>query len=105
MKIELELHKEGNVLLLDSQDIYNYVGENTKADLMLAYYIDKWCEYLNYPFLHNDEMKFGDPEKSRLEGWITGYNFAKNVGIKMEKGVVVLRHGKHTITLNKPFEI
>ena len=105
MKITLELHKEGNSLLLNSQDIYEYVGETTDADFVLAYYIDKWCEYLNYPLIHNNEMKFGDPEKTRLEGWLSGFNFAKRVDVKMEGGVVILRYGKHKIILNKPFEI
>ena len=105
MKIELELHKDGDLLLLESQDVYKYIGEETEADIMLAQYIDKWCEYLNYPLLHNDDMKFGDTKLSRLEGWITGYNFARKIDVKTENGVVAFRHGKHKITLNKPFKI
>lgn len=104
MKIELELHREGNLLLLDSNDIYSYIGETTNADLELAYYVDEWCKYLNYPLLHNDDMKFADATYAKMEGWITGYNFAKKIDAKDENGVVVFRHGKHTITLNKPFK-
>lgn len=104
MKIELELHKDGKFLLLESQDIYNFVDEQTTADLQLACYVDKWCEYLNYPFLHNTDMKFGDTEYSRLEGWITGFGYAKGIDVDDRNGVVSFRYGKHTVTLNKPFK-
>lgn len=105
MKIELELHKDGDLLLLNSQDMYEYIGESSESDVMFAYYIDKWCQYLNYPLLHNDEMMFGDADLARLEGWINGYNYAKKIDARWEKGVVVFRYGKHSITLNKPFRI
>ena len=105
MKIELELHKDGNLLLLNSQDIYKYIGESSEADIMLAYYIDKWCEYLNYPLLHNDDMKFGDIDLERLESWITGYNYAKKIDVTRKDGVVSFRYGKHSIALSIPFKI
>lgn len=45
-KILLDLHHEKgtNNLLLDSQDVFNYIGESTKAEMQLFYYLDKWCE-------------------------------------------------------------
>lgn len=105
MKIELELHKEDDLLLLNSQDIYKYIDESTEEDIRLAYYIDKWCQCLNYPFINNDEMMFGDPFRSGIEGWIAGYNYAKKISVEHKNGVVIIHHKKHTITLNKPFRI
>lgn len=103
MIIEMGLHQDGNLLLLDSQDIYEYVGENTAKELEIAYYIDKWCAYLNYPLLHNDDMKFGDTELSRLEGWIDGYNYAKQIRVEREPGNVKLRYGRYHVVLPVPF--
>ena len=103
MKIELELHRDGNLLVLDSKDIYKYIGEETKADLDFAYYIDQWCQYLNYS-MYNSETAFGSPQKSLLKGWIDGYNFAKKIEPKYEKGFIVFQHGKYSVTLNEPFE-
>ena len=107
MKIELELHKCGNALLLESQDVYEYIGESTESEIMLAYYIDKWCQYLNYHIsgLHNKEMAFGDTEYEGLCQWITGYNYAKKIDVSHENSAVHIKHGKYKITLNKPFEI
>lgn len=105
MKITLELHKEGDLLLLNSQDIYKYIGEETEAEIRLAYYIDKWCQSLNYPFINNDEMMFGDPFRTKIDGWIDGYNYAKGIIVEHKGGVVIIHYGKHTITLNKPFRI
>ena len=105
MKIELELHKHDDCLLLDSSDIYSYIGEETEADLMLAYYIDQWCQYLNHPLLTNRELLFGDTEAARLDGWIAGFNMAKKIDVERKNGVVVIHYKKHTIILNKPFQI
>jgi hypothetical protein len=106
MKIELELHRYGNALLLESQDIYNYIGESTDSEIRLAHYIDKWCQYLNYYIsgLHNTEMAFGDTEYEGLRQWIAGYNYAKQIDVSYEKGAVHIKHGKYKITLSKPFE-
>ena len=104
MNIVLELHREANMLLLDSSDIYNFVGESTNADLELALYVDKWCEYLNYPFLHNGDMKFPDADYAKLEGWLDGYSFAKKIDVDESKAFVKFKFGKHNITLHQPFE-
>lgn len=42
-KILLDLHqeKETNNLLLDSQDVFKYIGESTKAEMQLFYYLEK----------------------------------------------------------------
>ena len=105
MNIVLDLHREANILLLDSMDIYNFVGEEKNADLELALYVDKWCEYLNYPFLHNKDMKFPDADYSKLEGWIDGYSFAKKIDVDESRSFVKFRFGRHNITLSQPFEI
>lgn len=104
MNIVLELHREANMLLLESSDIYSFVGETTKADLELALYVAKWCEYLNYPLLHNNDMKFLDADYTKLEGWLDGYSFAKKIDVDERKDAVRFKFGKHNITLNRPFE-
>lgn len=104
MKIELKLHQFDQFLLLESADIYDFVGESKNADLELAYYVDMWCQYLNYPFLHSKNLKFADADYAKLEGWITGYNFAKKIDVDDRNGVIAFRFGKHEIVLNKPFE-
>ena len=104
MNIVLELHREANMLLLESADIYNFVGEETKAELELALYVAKWCEYLNYPFLHNKDMRFPDSDYAKLEGWIDGYSFAKKIDVDERKDAVRFKFGKHNITLHQPFD-
>jgi hypothetical protein len=104
MNIVLELHREANMLLLDSADIYNFVGEESNAELELALYVAKWCEYLNYPFLHNRDMRFTDADCAKLEGWIDGYSFAKKIDVDERNDAVRFKFGKHNITLHQPFE-
>ena len=106
-EIRLDLHKEGNSLILDCEDIYKYVGEIKENDIELAYYIDKWCKYLNYYIggEHNREMIFGDTEYTRLEAWLDGYNFAKKYDVDYEKSKITIRTKEYLIILAKPFEI
>ena len=104
-KITLELHKDGNWLVLYSQDIYDYIGENTQQEIELAFYIDKWCEYLNYYAYSNREMAFGDPFISRLEGWLSGYNHAKKIEAEETKEFVKIKMRGYEILLWRPFEI
>lgn len=106
-EIRLELHKEGDSLVLDCEDIYKYVGEVEEEDIELAYYIDKWCRYLNYYVggEHNKEMLFGDTTYTRLEAWLDGYNFAKKYEVEYEKNKITIQTKKHSIVLIRPFEI
>ena len=104
-KITLELHKDGDWLVLKSQDIYDYIGESTLQEIELAYYIDKWCEYLNYYAYSNKDMKFGDPFIARLEGWLTGYNQAKKIEVEETKTSVKIKMRGYEILLWRPFEI
>lgn len=104
-KIVLELHKDGDWLVLNSQDIYDYIGESTEQEIELAFYIDKWCEYLNYYAYSNRDMKFGDPFISRLEGWLSGYNQAKKIKTEETKEFVKIKMRGYNILLHKPFEI
>lgn len=103
MEIILELHQSDNFFTLDFQDIYQYVKEYETADVELAYYIERWCEYLNYPIHHNNEMAFGDVELARLEGWITGYNHAKKINVSHFTDRVEIKMHKHFIILKKPY--
>lgn len=106
-QIRLDLHKKGNALLLDYNDVYNYVGEAKDEDVRLAIYIQKWCEYLNYYLNgeHNDEMPFGDIGYERLSNWIDGYNFSKNYRVDWDVGEVKITADDYIITLKIPFEI
>lgn len=104
IKITLDLHKDGNALVLNPQDIYNYIGESTPKEIELAYYIDKYCEYLNYYIYNNKEMAFGDPFIARLEGWLAGYEYAKKIEVTKNKDVVEIKMRGYRIILNKPFE-
>ena len=104
MDIVLDLHRDGTLLLLESTDVYNFIGERTNAELELAYLIDEWCKYLNYHIIHNKDMKFGDTEYGRLEGWLNGYNFAKKIDVNRGGGIVSFRFGKYKVELHEPFE-
>lgn len=105
-KIELKLHREENLLLLDSQDVYNFLSENTEKEIRLAYFIDKYCELLNYPYLHNKEMKFDDGERCELAGFVNGYMYAKNIKIEeLNNGYIKLKGDGYIIELERPFEI
>ena len=102
--IILELHRDHNACTLDYQDIYKYISEETEKEIEFALYIEKWCEYLNYHILNNKEMMFGDTTLAKLEGWITGYNFAKKIEVTHFKDRVEIRMKGFFIILNKPFE-
>lgn len=105
MKIKLELHRDGNFLLLDSQDLYKHIPESVESNIRMAYYVDRWCEYLNWPLLHNQEMAFGDPDYARLDGWLTGYSFAKRIEVVENNGFILLRGRGYQIELPRPFAI
>ena len=107
-KIKLELHKvDEKYLMLESQDVYKFVGESTNADMDLALYVDKWCEYLNWFIggMHNNDMKFADGEYYTLKGWLNGYNFAKKYDVTHKKGIVEIKGRNLLIELAIPFEI
>ena len=101
--IELKLHhEEGTFLhLLESQDIYDFVDESSVEDVELAYYVEKWCEWLNYFFL-NDATVNGNLEEARLRGWINGYNYAKHVDEQEYDDRYILVMKKYVITIHKP---
>ena len=105
--IHLKLHREANSLMLDSQDIYDYVGEEKAEDLELACYVDKWCEYLNWYVggIHNTEMKFGDTDYAKLGSWLDGYNFAKKYEVSYSKNRTEIKTKKYLIILDTPFDI
>lgn len=105
--IHLKLHKEANSLMLDSQDIYDYVGEEKAEDLELAYYISQWCDYLNWYMggMHNAEMKFADSDYSKLHGWLNGYNYAKKYDVTQTQSHTEIKTKKYLIILDTPFDI
>ena len=104
-KIILDLHKKKNACILNSQDIYKYVGELDEEDIELAYYINKYCEYLNYHIYNSREILFGDTYYARLEVWLDGYNLAKKYETKNSSGVIEIITKKYHIFLKKPFLI
>lgn len=103
-KILLDLHHEKgtNNLLLDSQDVFNYIGESTKAEMQLFYYLDKWCEWLNYYFTHSSTCN-GNLEEARLRSWIGGYNYAKGIDGQEFKDCYILVMRGYEVTIKKPF--
>lgn len=103
-KILLDLHHEKgtNNLLLDSQDVFNYIGESTKAEMQLFYYLDKWCEWLNYYFTHSSTCN-GNLEEAQLRAWIGGYNYAKGIDEQEFKDCYILVMRGYEVTIKKPF--
>ena len=103
-KILLDLHHEKgtNNLLLDSQDVFNYIGESTKAEMQLFYYLDKWCEWLNYYFTHSSTCN-GNLEEAQLRSWIGGYNYAKGIDEQEFKDCYILVMRGYEVTIKKPF--
>lgn len=103
-KILLDLHHEKgtNNLLLDSQDVFNYIGESTKAEMQLFYYLDKWCEWLNYYFTHSSTCN-GNLEEAELRAWIDGYNYAKGIDEQEFKDCYILVMRGYEVTIKKPF--
>lgn len=103
-KILLDLHHEKgtNNLLLGSQDVFNYIGESTKAEMQLFYYLDKWCEWLNYYFTHSSTCN-GNIEEAQLRSWIGGYNYAKGIDEQEFKDCYILVMRGYEVTIKKPF--
>ena len=103
-KILLDLHHEKgtNNLLLDSQDVFNFIGESTKAEMQLFYYLDKWCEWLNYYFTHSSTCN-GNLEEAQLRAWIGGYNYAKGIDEQEFKDCYILVMRGYEVTIKKPF--
>lgn len=101
----MNLHEsDGNCLLLDSQDVYEYVGEKIEAEIEFAYYIDKWCEYLNSFVLDNKELAFGNINQARLDGWLKGYEFGKGYVSERKNGFVTIKAKRYRVTLKIPYE-
>lgn len=100
-----ELHHNDGVLTLDGNDVYKWIDENSPANARLARYVQKWCEYLNYPLFHNKEMGFEDAEYARIGAWLDGYSFAMNYHIERGKLNVMIDTRRYTIILPIPYAI
>lgn len=105
-EIILNVHKEKgtNNLLLDAQDVFDFIGESTNAELQLFYYLEKWCDWLNYYFTHSSTCN-GNIEEIQLRAWISGYNYAKHIDEQEFHDRYVLNMRGYLITLYKPFAI
>ena len=105
-EITLNLHREAGTdyLLLDSQDVFEYIGESTFAEMELFFYLEKWCEWLNYYFTHTATCN-GNVEETLLRGWLCGYNYAKKIREEEFNDRYVLSMRGYVVTLYKPFEI
>lgn len=103
-KIELIAKREvgSNLYLLDSQDIFDYVGEEKREDIQLYYYLDKWCDYLNYPFMHS-YTAYGNPDESLLRGFIDGFNYAKSIREEQTDTHYYLSMRGYEIKIEKPY--
>lgn len=108
MKVEitLNLHKEKgtNNLLVDFQDVFNFIGEKTRKEVELGYYLEIWCKWLNYYFTHTSTAN-GNIEEAQLRSWIDGYNYAKKIDEQVFQDRYVLSMRGYLITLYKPFAI
>ena len=102
-KILLDLHKESgtNNLLLDSQDVFNFIGESTNEEMRLFYYLDNWCEWLNYYFTHSATCN-GNIKEIQLRSWIDGYNYAKQIDEQEFNDRYILVMRGYEITIMKP---
>lgn len=105
-KILLDLHpeEETNYLLLDSQDAFKFIDENNKEDVKLFYYLEKWCQYLNY-YLINTVTCNGNIDAAQLKAWISGYNFAKDIIEQEFDNCYILTMKKYEITIKKPLSL
>lgn len=103
MTIELKLHKDCQFHILDANDVYEFIGECTDRELMLAQYVDIWCTYLNHPLFQNPEFAYADAEYARLGGWITGFSVALRIDVQEDDTTVRFRYGKDKIILHKPY--
>lgn len=103
-EIILELHHEKgtNNLLLDSQDVFHFIGEATDRERELFFYIDKWCEWLNYYFTHSATCN-GNPDELQMRSWLQGYNYAKKIEEHEYDDRYVLSMRGYLITIYKPF--
>lgn len=107
MKVEitLDLHREKgtNLLLLEHQDVFKFIGENTRAEVELGYYLEKWCDYLNHPLVNSIPVH-GDIKGTELRCWIDGYNYAKHIREEEFHDCYVLIMRGYLVTIKKPFE-
>ena len=105
--ISLNLHSVDGVPLLDAQDIYKYVSENSTEDVEFALYVTKWCELLNNEVLCNSQQAFGNTDAIRLGGWIEGYEYAKGYSHTLRalgnsQYGIELRTDRFKVLLTKP---
>lgn len=102
-KITLNLHSEPGTknMLLDSQEVFDFIGETTDEELQLFYYIDKWCEWLNYYFTHSSTCN-GNIEEVQMRSWLCGYNYAKQIDEQEFEDRYVLTMRKYIVTIYKP---
>lgn len=101
IQIKLTLHRYDQFLLLDSQDCYQYIGENTEKEVELAHYIEMFCESKNYSLLKNPEMAFDDGKEFQLNGWVDGYNYAKHH--KIDEKNHTIEGSWYKISYEEPF--
>lgn len=105
-EIIFNLHREKgtNYFLVDFQDVYNYIGEGTTKEVELSFYLEKWCEFLNYYFSHSAPVH-GDVKYPELRSWLNGYNYAKHIDEQEFHDRYILVMTGYVVTLFKPFEI
>lgn len=107
IEIKLELHydKELEACLLDEQDMYLFIGENTKKEVEIGYYITQLCHYLNYPFFKNPDMAFDDGKEWFLKGWINGANYAYHHNVDSDDGNLIVKGKGYKIIAPEPFKV
>lgn len=104
IKIILKVHpaKGASYSLLEHQDIYEFIGESTVEEIDLAFYISKWCDWLNH-YVTDSVPVHGDIKGTELRSWIQGYNYAKHVDETEFSDSYVLSMKGYLITIYKPY--
>lgn len=107
-EIPIGLYKDDktNACLLNYKDAYQVLDRNNPADNRIMVYIKKYCEFLNYPVIHERQMTMDfHLEYEKLMNWIHGYNYAKEIIPKFEKHRVIIEIEDYYIIFCTPFSI
>lgn len=102
MTIHLHLRKINDALLLDSQDIYEFIDESSEKNVKFTLYLSKLCDYLNHSVTGNPDMRFGDIDYAYLGGWLSGYETAMGYEIVNTSETRIVKTKEYSVTLDKP---
>ena len=105
MTIHLHLRKIDDALLLDSQDIYEFIDESSEKNVKFTLYLSKLCDYLNHSVTGNSDMRFGDTDYAYLGGWLSGYETAMGYEIINTSETCTVKTKEYFVILDKPKKV